>query len=48
LIWDILEGKGKDMMITGKKAKQFSPCLCIVNLGTIMGSSDKLNRTSKA
>jgi len=32
---------------TEEKQKKFFFCLYIVNLGTIMGSSDKLNRTSK-
>ena len=38
---------GKDIMIWKQsKKKNFLFCLCIVNLGTIMGFSDKPNRTS--
>jgi len=46
----MLEGAGEDMMIQKQeqRKKKLIFCLCIVDLGTIMGFSDKLNRTSKA
>ena len=37
----------KDMIIQ-EKVKIFSFCLYIVDLGTIIGFSDKLNKTLKA
>ena len=50
----MLEGVGEDMTIQKQEQKTFFH-LCIVDLGTIMGFSDKpnrflnkLNRTSKA
>jgi len=39
------EGRHDD---TETRAKNFIFCLYIINLGTIMGFSDKLNKTSKA
>ena len=45
LFCEISEGVGEDMMIQKQEQKNFLFCLCIIDLGTIMGFSDKLNRT---
>ena len=41
------EGAGEDMMIQKQEQKKFLFYLCIVDLDTIIGFSDKPNRTSK-
>ena len=43
-----VRGVGERHNDTEIRAKNFFFHLCIVDLGTIMGFSDKLNRTSKA
>jgi len=46
-LWIVGRGRGRHNN-TETRAKNFLFCLCIVDLGTIIGFSDKPNRTLKA